>query len=96
MNCLTLADTLERAAFDTGYNSKAFQTPAAVQTPAESPHFSDCGAGFEEQGLIGLNTNEGSFSPLSLATRVQHRVFARQRKLRYNYSFPRLGSPLQP
>lgn len=50
MNCLTLAYALERAVFDTGYNSKAFQRSASVQAPAESPHFSDAGAGFEEQG----------------------------------------------
>lgn len=60
MNCLTLAYTLERAVFNIGYDSKAFQTSAAVQAPAETSHFSDSGAGFEEQGVVGLNTNEGS------------------------------------
>lgn len=53
MNRLTPVYTLERAGFDTGRNSKAFQTSAAVLTSAESPHFSDSGAGFEDQGVVG-------------------------------------------
>lgn len=74
MNCLTLACTLKGAVFNTGYNPKAFQTSAAVQAPAESPHFSYSGADFEEQGIVGLNTNEGSrIFPVSLATRVPHK-----------------------
>ena len=81
MNCLTLAYTLKRAVFVIGYNPKAFQTSVAVQAPAESPHFSDSGAGFEEQGVVGLNTNEGScIFPVFLATTVLHKQSLHQAK----------------
>lgn len=39
MKCLTLAQTLRKAAFDIRYNPKGFLTSAIVQTSVKSSHF---------------------------------------------------------